>query len=86
MWDTNSIANRNAYTFGNSTVNASLIAATKPLVLNSSLLTMNPIVAGSSMLTTAAPMVSDIPPVAPVTGDPLLVNSGPMEPASVEAA
>ena len=86
MWDTNSIANRNAYTFGNSTVNASLIAPTEPLVLNSSLLTMNPIVAGSSMITTATRMASDVPPVAPVTGDPLLVNSGPMEPAPVEAA
>ena len=86
MWDTNSLANINTYTSGNLTVNASLIAPSEPLVASSSSLTMNSIVAGSSMITTATPMVSGIPPVAPMTGVPGLVDSGPTEFAPVEAA
>lgn len=86
MWDTDSIANRDSDTVGNSTVNASSIASIEPLVSSSSLLTMSPAVAGSSMAMAATPLVSDSSPVAPVTGVPGLVNSGPMESAPVEAA
>ena len=86
MWDTNSIANRDSETIGNSTVNASSIASIEPLVASSSLLTMNPVVPGSSRTTAATPLVFDGSLVVPVTGVPGLVNSGPMESTPVEAA
>ncbi len=86
MWDTNSAANLQPNHLGDSTVNASSIASIESLIASSSLPTMNSIALGSSMITTATPMVSDIPPVAPLTGVPGLVNSGPMESAPLEAA
>ena len=86
IWDTDSAANMPYKTLGDSTVNASSIASVEPLVASSYLRTMNSIAPGSSMTTIATPMVSDIPPVRPVTGVPGLLNGGPMESAPVEAA